>query len=54
MEAEQTPVYWLTRAMDARAVAAKLVEPDGKLAWERLADECEELAQIAEAARAED
>ena len=47
MPTERTLGYWLASAIDARAVAAKLTEPEAKLAWERIADECEATAQIA-------
>jgi hypothetical protein len=46
MRTNLTPGYWLASAIDARAVAVALSDPEAKLAWELLADQCEELAQI--------
>jgi hypothetical protein len=46
MQTKRTPGYWLATAIDARAIAVALTEPAAKLAWERVADDCEEMAQI--------
>ena len=54
MQTIRTPREWLNAAIDARSIAAALSEPEAKLAWERIADECEATAQIVGAVLAED
>jgi hypothetical protein len=46
METKWTARDWLQSAIDARSIATFLTERGAKRAWERLADECEETAQI--------
>jgi hypothetical protein len=47
MPSRRTPEEWLKAAIDARSVAVVLTLPADRLAWARIADECEEMAQFA-------
>jgi hypothetical protein len=54
METKWTAQDWLQSAIDARSIAEFLTERGAKLAWERLADECELTAEVAGAMIGED
>jgi hypothetical protein len=54
METKRTARNWLQSAIDTRSIAESLTEHGDKLAWERLADECELTAEVAGAMIGED
>jgi hypothetical protein len=41
----QTPKHWLREAIAARAIAARLTDPQAKRVMEEAADECDWIAQ---------
>ena len=45
MHALRPPRAWLALAISARAIAARLDDPDAKKVMEDVADECEQTAQ---------
>jgi hypothetical protein len=44
---DRSAQQWLEMALEARIIAAGIGDYEAKLAWERLAQECEENARIA-------